>query len=96
MITINHADNALKTLYLAVMAEKLNTQINPLLTRIKQTSGDVWGKEIRTTASADEFIPFVSVLKNLIAQVEIPERVLGDVNRYSSSSVFVDYINDSC
>lgn len=95
MVTTYHADNALKTLYLDVMMEKLNMELNPLLTKIKQTCDDVWGKEIRTTADSDEYIPFVSVLKNLIAQVEIPEKVLRSVGSYSPSA-FIDYLNDSC
>ena len=44
------ADKALKSLYLGVVAEQLNTEVNPLLSRIKQTSQDVWGKEIRKLA----------------------------------------------
>ena len=41
------ADKALKTLYLGAVAEQLNTEVNPLLTAIKQTTTDVWGKEVR-------------------------------------------------
>ncbi|MEG1706818.1 MAG: phage major capsid protein, partial [Clostridia bacterium] len=37
---------ALKNVYLGVVSEQLNTSINPLLARIKQTSSDVWGKDI--------------------------------------------------
>lgn len=50
MVTLHSAENALKTLYLGVVAEQLNTNINPLLAKIKQTSSDVWGKEIRKLA----------------------------------------------
>ena len=50
MVTLTNADNALKTLYLGVVAEQLNTSVNPLLARIEQTSSDVWGKEIRKLA----------------------------------------------
>ncbi|MCM1194864.1 MAG: phage major capsid protein [Firmicutes bacterium] len=50
MVTISSADNALKTLYLGVVAEQLNTAVNPLLAKIQQTSSDVWGKEIRKLA----------------------------------------------
>ncbi len=50
MVTISSADNALKSLYLGVVAEQLNTGVNPLLAKIKQTSQDVWGKEIRRLA----------------------------------------------
>jgi hypothetical protein len=50
MVTMQSADNALKTLYLGVVTEQLNTNINPLLCKIKQSSSDVWGKEIRRLA----------------------------------------------
>lgn len=47
MITINSAENALKTVYLGTITDLLNTKVNPLLTKIEQTSIDVTGKEIR-------------------------------------------------
>ena len=47
MVTMSSADKALKTLYLGAVAEQLNTEVNPLLTAIKQTTTDVWGKEVR-------------------------------------------------
>lgn len=50
MITLNSAENALKTLYLDVVAEQLNTAVNPLLARFEKTSSNVWGKEIRKLA----------------------------------------------
>ena len=50
MITLSTADNALKEVYLGVLANQLNTTINPLLSKINQTTSDVWGKEIRKVA----------------------------------------------
>lgn len=50
MVTIQSADNALKTLYLGVVAEQLNTSVNPLFAKFNQTTSDVWGKEIRKLA----------------------------------------------
>ena len=47
MVTMSSADKALKTLYLGAVTEQLNTEVNPLLTAIKQTTTDVWGKEVR-------------------------------------------------
>ena len=46
MVTLSTAENALKTLYLGVVADQLNTGVNPLFAKIKQTSADVWGKNI--------------------------------------------------
>ena len=50
MVTLETANNALKEVYLGVLSNQLNTTINPLLTRINQTTSDVWGKEIRKIA----------------------------------------------
>lgn len=50
MVTLQNANNALKEVYLGVVSEQLNTSVNPLLARIKQTTADVWGKEIRKMA----------------------------------------------
>ena len=50
MVTLTTANNALKEVYLGVLSNQLNTTINPLLSKINQTSSDVWGKEIRKIA----------------------------------------------
>lgn len=47
MVTISSADAALKNYYLGVVADQLNTESNPLLARIKQTTAHVWGKDVR-------------------------------------------------
>lgn len=49
MITLATAEKALKTYYLDVIANSLNTQVNPLLAKFEQTEADVFGKEIRKT-----------------------------------------------
>ncbi len=46
MVTLTSADNALKSVYLGVVANQLNINANPLLAKIKHTTQDVWGKEI--------------------------------------------------
>ncbi len=46
-VTLQNADNALKSVYLDVIAEQLNTGVNPFLSAIKQSSEDVYGKEVR-------------------------------------------------
>lgn len=46
MVTINNAQDALKSAYLSVVSEALNINSNPLLAKINQTTNDVWGKEI--------------------------------------------------
>lgn len=50
MVTMASADNALKSVYLGVVSDQLNTAANPLLAKIKQSTADVWGKEVRRLA----------------------------------------------
>ena len=50
MVTLSTADNALKEVYLGVLSNQLNLTVNPLLSKINQTTSDVWGKEIRKIA----------------------------------------------
>lgn len=49
-VTLTNADKALKTFYLDAVAEQLNMKANPLLSVIKQSTDDVWGKEVRKLA----------------------------------------------
>lgn len=50
MVTLTTAENALKTVYLGVVSNQLNTKTNPLYNMIKQTTQDVWGKEVKKLA----------------------------------------------
>ena len=49
-VNLTNADSALKTYYLDAVAEQLNFNVNPFLAAVKQTSEDVWGKEVRKLA----------------------------------------------
>ena len=50
MVTLASADSALKSFYLDAVAQQLNAEVNPLLAKIKQSTADVWGKEVRRLA----------------------------------------------
>ncbi|MDR3318716.1 MAG: phage major capsid protein [Clostridiales bacterium] len=50
MVTLNSAENVLKTVYLDVLSNQLNTGVNPFYAQIKQSSDDVFGKEVRMLA----------------------------------------------
>ncbi len=96
MVTINSAENALKSVYLGAVTELLNTKINPLMSKIEQTTTDVWGKEIRKAVSVginggigageesgelpgahgNNYLQFVSTLKNLYGQIEISDKAI--------------------
>ncbi len=112
MVTMSSADEALKSVYLGAVTEQLNTQINPLLAKIKQTTADVWGKDIRKlvrygvnggvgagtdsgdlpTAGSNNYVQFVSTLKNLYGTIEITDKAI----RASENNVgaFVNLLND--
>ncbi len=47
MVTTQTADNALKSYYLDIVSDQLNTGVNPLLAKIKQSTSDVWGRDVR-------------------------------------------------
>ncbi len=46
MVTLTSAQEALKSVYLGVLSEQLNIKSNALLSKIRQSSKDVYGKEI--------------------------------------------------
>lgn len=50
MVTMASADSALKSVYLGVVSEQLDTSVNPLLAKIEKSTADVWGKEVRRLA----------------------------------------------
>lgn len=46
MVDLQTAEKALKSVYLSVVTDELNISSNPLLSKIEQTSSDVWGKDV--------------------------------------------------
>ncbi len=112
MVTLQSAENALKTVYLGVVANQLNINANPLLGKIKQSTKDVWGKEVRKlapfginggigagaetdalpTAAGNNYVQFVSDLKNLYGKIELSDKAI----RASQNNVgaFVNLLND--
>lgn len=86
-------DRALKSIYLSTMAEALNTQTNPLLVKVKQTTNDVWGKEVRRSILDGEgYLQYKSELNSLYVDVEIPEKAL---RNSAITGVVVDLLNQS-
>lgn len=111
MVTLTSAQNALKTVYLGVVSDQLNISANPLLGKIKQTSNDVWGKEIRKlapygvnggvgagtedgslpNAAGNNYVQFVSKLKNLYGTIEISDKAIRA--SANNSGAFVNLLN---
>ena len=50
MVTLSSAENVLKDVYLGVIADQINTKTNPLFARIKRSSRNIVGKEVRVVA----------------------------------------------
>ncbi len=50
MITLSSAENVLKDVYLGVIADQINTKTNPLFSRIKRSTRNIVGKEVRVAA----------------------------------------------
>ena len=112
MVTLQSAENALKTVYLGVVSNQLNTNANPLLGKIKQTTKDVWGKEVRKlapyginggigagaetdalpTAAGNNYVQFVSELKNLYGKIELSDKAIRASE--NNAGAFVNLLND--
>lgn len=50
MITLSSAENVLKDVYLGVIADQINTKTNPLFSKIKRSTRNIIGKEVRVVA----------------------------------------------
>ena len=50
-VNLTNADAALKSYYIDVVAEQLNTKINPFMAQIEQTTNNVWGKDVKKAIS---------------------------------------------
>ncbi|MCL2752462.1 MAG: hypothetical protein FWE62_06895, partial [Firmicutes bacterium] len=50
MMTIANAEAALKTVYLNVISNQLNNNVNPVYAQIKKSSENIVGKEIKVSA----------------------------------------------
>ncbi len=50
MVTLSSAENVLKDVYLGVIADQINTKTNPLFSKIKRSTRNIVGKEVRVVA----------------------------------------------
>lgn len=111
MVTLSTAQDALKVVYLGVLADQLNIKSNPLLAKINQTSANVAGKEIHKLApyginggigagtedgdlpkaGGNNYVKFVSTLKNLYGTIEISDKAIRASE--NSAGAFVNLLN---
>lgn len=93
MINLTQANNALKDVYLDVIANQINCNTDVLLGKIKQTSSDVWGKEIiKNVWINGKMLTLKEELKNFYVSLEISDKAI----RCSQNSAvaFLNLLND--
>lgn len=93
MVTLETVNNALKNVYLAVVSDQLNNNTDAVLTKIKQTTSDVWGKEIiKNVYFEDKTLTFKEDLANIYASIEISDKAIRCCS--NSAGAFVNLLND--
>ena len=93
MITLTTANNALKDVYLGVLSNQLNDNIDCVLGKIAQTTSDVRGKEIivLTYINGKQY-QLKSELANIYGKVEISDKAIRASQ--NSAGAFVNLLND--
>ena len=96
MITLQTADKALKSAYLDVVSEQLNFKINPFLAKIKQSTDNVWGKDVRQVihyginggiGAGDETDNLPMANSNMYEQISMPLKNLYGTIEISDKAV---------
>ena len=93
MITLETANKALRDVYLAVAGNQLNVNIDPVLTKIKQTTSSVYGNEILVPVYINgKSYTLKSKLANIYAKLEISDKAIRCSQ--NSAGAFVNLLND--
>lgn len=92
MITLETANNALKSVYLGVLENQLDWGVDCVLGRIKKTTSDVYGNEILVSAyiNGKQYL-LRSKLANIYAKLEISDKAIR-VSQ-NSAGAFVNLLN---
>lgn len=92
MISLTTVSNALKNVYLDVIANQINCNTDVLLGKIKQTSTDVWGKEIiKNVWINGKMLTLKEELKNFYVSMEISDKAIRCAQ--NSAGAFVNLLN---
>ena len=93
MISLTEANNALKDVYLDVIANQLNTNVDVVLGKIVQTTSDVYGKQIivLTHINGKDY-QLKSELANIYGKIEITDKAIR-VSQ-NSAGAFVNLLNN--
>lgn len=93
MISLQTANNALKDVYLDVIANQINCNTDVLLGKIKHTSNDIWGKTIiKNVWINGKVLTFKEELKNFYVSMEISDKAIRCSQ--NSAGAFVNLLND--
>lgn len=87
---LKEVENALKEVYLGVLTDQLNTNISPILTKIKNTCDYVYGKEIivNTNINGKDYL-FKSELRTIYGNIELSDKAI----RCSNVSSLIELLN---
>lgn len=93
MVSLQTAENALKEVYLGVIRDQLNTRTDLVLTKIKQTTDGVYGKQIikPVNINGKDFV-FTEELSNFYASFEISDKAIRASQ--NSAGAFVNLLNN--
>lgn len=92
MIELTSVNRALKEAYLDIIAIQLNCGTDVLLGKIKQTSNDVWGKEIIKPVWVNgKMLTLKEELENMYAGIEISDKAIRCSQ--NSAGAFVNLLN---
>lgn len=92
MVSLETANNALKSVYLEVLRNQLNDNIDCVMGKIAQTSKDIWGKEIHTfTYINGKHYQLKSELANIYGRIEISDKAVRASQ--NSAGAFVELLN---
>ena len=91
-MVLSNIENALKNVYLNVMADELNT-LDAFISKVEKTTRDVWGKEIRVPyLFQDGYVVAVEEIAGIYVKIEFSDKELRAAQ--SSASALVNIIND--
>lgn len=93
MIKLTAANRALRDVYLGLISNLLNFHTDVLLGKIKQTSNDVYGKEIIKNIWVNgKMLTLKEELENMYASIEISDKAIRCSQ--NSAGAFVNLLND--
>lgn len=94
MLTSQSVENALKDVYLGVVSHQLDCCVDVVLSKIKQTTSDVYGNKIKKLImlNPNENLLFKDSLETYSCNICISDKELR--NCMPSANVFVNLIND--